>query len=255
MSEDRYLSLTQPQALLEWITCWKRRLEPSERKLRLVACACVRFCREGLGDDLDPEVLRAAERWAEGDTSGWELLRGLRADSPLAAVVRRPGREAAACAVRHALYRSRLRVPRRLEHARKRLSAPLLERAARAAEAGAVDLERARQSIARQFRLRDREAEERLRAEDRRGLCDLIRDVLGDPRRPIAVDAAWLDAGRGLARAIAAGIEAEGRFGELPVLGDALEEAGCGDERILAHARQPWHYRGCWLIDAILGKS
>ena len=41
----------------------------------------------------------------------------------------------------------------------------------------------------------------------------------------------------------------------MPMLGDALEDAGCDDQRLLGHARQPRHCRGCWLIDAILGKA
>jgi hypothetical protein len=42
----------------------------------------------------------------------------------------------------------------------------------------------------------------------------------------------------------------------LPVLADALEEAGCTDEVILSHCRQSGeHVRGCWVVDAVLGKS
>src|SRR5262249_53878542 len=42
-------------------------------------------------------------------------------------------------------------------------------------------------------------------------------------------------------------------FAEMPVLADALEEAGCADADVLAHCRKPGeHARGCWVIDAIL---
>jgi hypothetical protein len=44
--------------------------------------------------------------------------------------------------------------------------------------------------------------------------------------------------------------------GQLAVLADALEEAGCGNETILSHCRSPNdHVRGCWLIDSILDKE
>jgi hypothetical protein len=44
--------------------------------------------------------------------------------------------------------------------------------------------------------------------------------------------------------------------GRLPILADALEEAGCTDEAILAHCRGPGpHVRGCWVVDLILGKK
>ena len=46
-----------------------------------------------------------------------------------------------------------------------------------------------------------------------------------------------------------------GRFPDVPILADALEEAGCTDVAILEHARKPRHYRGCWLIEAVLGRS
>jgi hypothetical protein len=42
----------------------------------------------------------------------------------------------------------------------------------------------------------------------------------------------------------------------MPILGDALEEAGCSDTTILDHCRQPAeHVRGCWLVDRILGRE
>lgn len=78
-------------------------------------------------------------------------------------------------------------------------------------------------------------------------LCDLV----GDPARPARVEAAWLTHDvLGLARVV----YDEARYGDLPILGDALLDAGCGDEAILAHcrSREP-HYRGCWVVDALLG--
>ena len=42
----------------------------------------------------------------------------------------------------------------------------------------------------------------------------------------------------------------------LAVLSDALEEAGCPDETLLAHLRSPGpHVRGCWVLDLVLGKE
>jgi hypothetical protein len=42
----------------------------------------------------------------------------------------------------------------------------------------------------------------------------------------------------------------------MPILADALEEAGCTNSDILDHCRQSGeHVRGCWVIDALLGKS
>jgi hypothetical protein len=55
---------------------------------------------------------------------------------------------------------------------------------------------------------------------------------------------------------IAQAIYDEKAFDRLPILGDVLEEAGCTDQAILAHCRQPGeHVRGCWALDQILGKE
>ena len=45
-------------------------------------------------------------------------------------------------------------------------------------------------------------------------------------------------------------------FDRLPLLADALEDAGCADADILSHCRTPGeHVRGCWVVDLLLGKS
>jgi hypothetical protein len=45
-------------------------------------------------------------------------------------------------------------------------------------------------------------------------------------------------------------------FERMPILADALEDAGCGDADILRHCREPGeHVRGCWVVDLLLGKS
>jgi hypothetical protein len=54
---------------------------------------------------------------------------------------------------------------------------------------------------------------------------------------------------------LAASIYEQRAFDRLPVLADALEEAGCTDADILGHLRGPGpHVRGCWAVDLILGK-
>jgi hypothetical protein len=46
------------------------------------------------------------------------------------------------------------------------------------------------------------------------------------------------------------------RFADLPVLADALEDAGCADAALLGHCRGPGeHVRGCWVVDLLLGKG
>jgi len=56
----------------------------------------------------------------------------------------------------------------------------------------------------------------------------------------------------GLARAIYESRD----FGAMPILADALEEAGCDSPELLAHCRTDTpHVRGCWVVDLVLGES
>jgi hypothetical protein len=95
--------------------------------------------------------------------------------------------------------------------------------------------------------------------EEARSQCEMIRDVFGDPFRPVTLDRAWLTP-TVASLAQAAYDERSLPSGELEpdrltVLADALEEAGCTDDALLSHLRGPGpHVRGCWAVDLILGK-
>jgi hypothetical protein len=92
--------------------------------------------------------------------------------------------------------------------------------------------------------------------EERRAQCDLLRDVFGYPFRPASLDPALLAWRGGLAVAIAAEVYEERAFDRLPILADALEEAGCTDREVLLHCRGPApHARGCWVVDRMLSKD
>jgi hypothetical protein len=93
-------------------------------------------------------------------------------------------------------------------------------------------------------------------ARDRIAQCELLRDILGNPFRPVAVADGWLCWNEGCVVKLARAIYQEQAFADLPVLADALEDAGCADERILGHCRSnSAHARGCWLLDQILGRE
>ena len=75
-------------------------------------------------------------------------------------------------------------------------------------------------------------------------------------RPPPAVDPSWLAWNDGTVAKLAAAIYDGRRFADLPILADALEDAGCADAVILAHCRGPGeHVRGCWVVDLLLGKE
>ncbi len=66
----------------------------------------------------------------------------------------------------------------------------------------------------------------------------------------------WLARNDGAPRRIAEGIYEVRGFDRLPILADALLDAGCDNDHLLDHCRSPGpHVRGCWALDLILGKE
>lgn len=83
---------------------------------------------------------------------------------------------------------------------------------------------------------------------------ELLRDIFGNPFRPISFAPEWrTDTATALARQIYESRD----FSAMPILADALQDAGCDSDDILNHCRDPEqvHVRGCWVVDLVLGKS
>ena len=82
---------------------------------------------------------------------------------------------------------------------------------------------------------------------------DLVHCVFGNPFRPAPFSPAWrTDATIALARHMYESRE----FSAMPILADALQDAGCDSADILDHCRGPGpHVRGCWVVDLVLGKE
>ncbi len=81
----------------------------------------------------------------------------------------------------------------------------------------------------------------------------VVRDIFGNPFRPITLNPSWLTP---TAFSLATGIYNELAFDRMPILADALQDAGCENEDILTHCRQPGeHVRGCWAVDLLLDKK
>jgi hypothetical protein len=91
----------------------------------------------------------------------------------------------------------------------------------------------------------------------------IVRDLWGNPFRPVVVEPGWLSWNEAtvprLAQAAYEGRQLPQGYldtARLAVLADALEEAGCADPHLLAHLRSPGpHVRGCFAVDALLGRS
>jgi hypothetical protein len=82
----------------------------------------------------------------------------------------------------------------------------------------------------------------------------LIREIFGNPFKPATFSAAWRTS---TAMTLAKQMYEAREFSAAPILADALQDAGCDSDAILTHLRDTsaTHYRGCWVIDLVLGKK
>ncbi|MGE3804057.1 MAG: hypothetical protein AB7K24_05215 [Gemmataceae bacterium] len=93
-------------------------------------------------------------------------------------------------------------------------------------------------------------------ANERRAQADLVREIFGNPFRPVVLESGWLTTMDGTVPRIAEHIDRTRRFEELPILADALEEAGCNNLDLLTHLRGPGpHVRGCWALELLLARN
>ncbi len=87
--------------------------------------------------------------------------------------------------------------------------------------------------------------------------AELLRDIYFSPFRPVlAVDPAWFAWSGGTVGQLARAVYDDRAFGRLPLLADALEDAGCVNRELLGHLRgRGPHTRGCWAVDLLLAAS
>lgn len=250
MTETEWLECVSPEQMLSFLGD-----RASPRKRRLFACACVRRIWPSLNDDRLRQAVKVAERFADGRVSVKVLEKAQRLARRL-----REEREAAelrsgtwpALAARSAAQAVEALLPEeapiliRPRDIREPLDVVSATRTARAAAraAEAQREEKASTSI---------EPIRRLQALD---AVELLREIFGNPFPPLALDPNWLRWKDNLIPKMAQVIYRKRCFRNLPILADALEEAGCSDAVILTHCRAPVeHVRGCWVIDAVLSKA
>jgi hypothetical protein len=93
----------------------------------------------------------------------------------------------------------------------------------------------------------------RLVMEEREQQVLLVYEMFGNPFRPVTFSPSWrTDTTLALARQMYDSRD----FGAMPILADALQDAGCDNADLLDHCRGPGpHVRGCWVVDLVLGKE
>jgi hypothetical protein len=218
-----------PSTLLNWSVGLH-----TPRKLRLFAVECCRGLKTSVTDPRAWQALQTASDFADGQASAEQLRESW-------------------LAVRQALSRAPL--SSRWEYALNALlhaASPQLtlydaQNAARqAAQAGGYN-----------WVYHDLDLPQRAftldRPEAMQQHCRIVRDLF--PFRPITIAPQWLRWEQGQLARLALALYEEQRFEDMPILADALEEAGCDDPVLLEHARQRGsHFRGCWLVDALLDR-
>ena len=102
----------------------------------------------------------------------------------------------------------------------------------------------------------ERERREAIQRDEENRQVIVLRDIFGNPFRQTRLDPSWLLWNDSTPFKLALTIYDDRAFDRLPLLADALEDAGCTNADMLAHCRQPGpHVRGCWAVDLVLGKE
>jgi hypothetical protein len=222
----------------EWLTCDDIRAmlealrgKVSARKFRLFACACCRALFPLIPDQHSRQAVKTAERYADGEVSAEKLRFAWASARRSAGTRRRANRHAPATAEDYALWVVAVAVGED-----SGLSVWVGESINWA-------LVRARESGLSHELTIDEPA--------------LLRDLVGNPFRPCSpLPASVLSWADGTVPRIAEGVYAERAFDRLPILADALEDAGCAEEGLLRHCHGGGpHVRGCWAVDLLLGKE
>lgn len=226
MTEAEWLACADPMPMLAFL-----RGKASDRKLRLFALACCRRIWHRLIDPRSQEAIDTAERYADGlavrDELDWTFVGALLAESDTVEVVgEQDNLYYAAFAARHT----------NSPQMTSATEVVALNAGRAVAESGSSDCsrlayEQANQSI-------------------------LARDIFGNPFKQVSINSFWTISNDGTVAKLAQVIYNDRRFEDMPILADALIDAGCHDEEILNHCRgEGPHARGCWVLDLLLGKE
>ena len=220
MNGEEWLSSVQPTPMLDYL----RGRRVSDRKLRLYAVACCRRIWDFLTDERSRTAVEVAEQYADGLVDRENLV-----------LARDKAREV------KGILNGPTQTP--------------FQRAANAAfdttrDTGSSASKNAPYEAARALNFDDHN---RFDEGELRQQAHLIRCIFGNPFRLVFLDSVWLTPN---VVVLAQTIYDDRAFDRMPILGEVIEEAGCDNTDILDHCRsQIEHVRGCWVVDALLGKA
>ncbi len=221
MTEAEWLAIEDPTPLLKFL-----RGEVSNRKLRLFAVGCCRRLWHLMLSERSRTAIEVAERFADGQATNGE---------------------------RHAAARGRSDVD--LGWCFSAAAGAAGVPAFQAAQRGSGNAQHlAAKHVAAYVNGKRNPSWGVEVAHEARRQVSILWDIFGNPFRPVAFDPQWLTSD---VLALARGIYDERAFDRMPILADALQDAGCENGDVLDHCRDPTgaHVRGCWVVDCVLGLS
>ncbi len=246
MTETEWLTATDPEPMLESLQG-----KADDRKLRLFAVSCARRIWHFLDSDISRTAILAAEDAADQNTSDADLWSAYSAGYDLhtrMSLQRTTEEREWVGQTENPVW---LMNQQRLKATWVAISAAYRDAAKVAQQAPiftAMALSEEHCSHVKNGHHRASLLERWARPD-----ADSLRCIFGNPFRPITLDPRWQTE---TVVALATGIYAERAFDRMPILADALEEAGCDHADILSHCRGDGpHVRGCWVVDLVLGKQ
>jgi hypothetical protein len=249
MSEQDWFTWWDAFDLLSW--CEAEEYKLSQRKLRLFAAACCRTIWPLITDGLTRRAVEAAE-WTADHEGNQEALQAVRREAEEALRVAGPAASGSLATRESSLAYSSAWLAKLLTQdgfVYKHMAQDV---------ADAVNGLAIRTPVPPQlWGTAEGDAIAEKAVEPRGDIeCELVREIFCNPLRPLSVDPSWLRWNGGTVASMAQAIYEDLTFEMMPVLADAIEEAGCTEAAILDHCRGPGpHVRGCWVVDLLLQKQ
>ncbi len=242
MTEEEWLACESPGEMQRHLG-----ITVSERKLRLFAASCCRRLAPHFKDERSARLLDVSDRFADAATGTDELGAAFDDAAEAQEAIHWEGGDAVDQASAEAVLglREELDLGGVFEG--------IGEVAGSLASAEAWDQIYTPGRHHSEAEVERQEIEERGMQREAAALAKLMREIFGNPFRPTVFDPAWLTSD---VLTLTRQMYESRDFRAMPILADALQDAGCSNTDILNHCRsEESHVRGCWVVDLVLGKQ
>jgi hypothetical protein len=255
MTEAEWLACSAPEKALKYL---ESRGIFSDRKLRLFACACCARIAGGFADPLFGSELRKYFEVAQGFADATHSLAELKqAHSELEELIEMPDGLVPYEPDEDGYVPEGEVLAEGLGVVAKGLAEALRESTWEPGESTMAFFYTSQAAwyaaTVEAYRLADDDASAKVEREENAVLMKFLLEIFGNPFRPVRFDPSWRTTN---VVALAQAAYDDRAFDRLPILADALEDAGCTDAEILNHCRQSAeHVRGCWVVDLLISKE